>query len=170
MSADRVATRRRALTGAWIETCRAQSSRERHRVAPLRARGLKRQLGRRDRGYVDGRALTGAWIETSCMAVNWRLPDVAPLRARGLKQRGTTDWYRHGGRALTGAWIETNSATFASSSACRRALTGAWIETRAKHRGQAWNAVAPLRARGLKRRRHARESNGVLSRPYGRVD
>ena len=102
--------RRRAFTGAWVETrsSRADSGREtvapsrarglkryacgglvqRVGVAPSRARGLKHDL-RHARGRLVRRAFTGAWVETPLSPFLSLLSSVAPSRARGLKHGGT---------------------------------------------------------------------------------
>ena len=150
MSAPR---RRRALTGAWIETvdsahaglrvnvapsrarglklCFWHDEAGKAEVAPSRARGLKRWQSKRRRRSLDpGRALTGAWIETGESV--WTQADgvVAPSRARGLKL------------------AEAKPVSRADEVAPSRARG---LKRSATARARAARRVAPSRARGLKR-------------------
>ena len=101
------AERRRAFTGAWIETKRL---------------GMRTVQEKR-------RAFTGAWIET--VPDWWRFGGncVAPSRARGLKLLSWLVVSWPWGRAFTGAWIETPVDICAIPQSPGRAFTGAWIET-----------------------------------------
>ena len=164
-----IPSRRRSLTGAWIETQRDWKSLEEEYVAPLRGRGLKPYsypaisacpgvAPLRGRGLkpaltafpilAPSRSLTGAWIETGGCSRACTLRCVAPLRGRGLKPAELSLFLRPPGRSLTGAWIETRFYPFI----------------------QQGISVAPLRGRGLKRTFHRARPFIHGSLPYGGVD
>ena len=101
--------RRRAFTGAWIETISLGSTCKRNSSRAFTGAWIETGEQRNDPGtYVFVAPFTGAWIETM----------------QGYGFRGL--YYR---RAFTGAWIETKFRPVNGRAACCRAFTGAWIET-----------------------------------------
>ena len=161
----------RAPTGAWIETLQLTVLSVRRSRRALTGAWIETSSYAIETGVPLCRALTGAWIETSGN-ISYEFPTiVAPSRARGLKLASEVAQLLAPCRALTGAWIETRTIPASASTRKRRALTGAWIETLLRVTRVLLPAVAPSRARGLKRslldwcfRINA------MSRPHGRVD
>ena len=141
--------RRRALTGAWIETTATFPKAPKSVVAPSRARGLKRDLIETNKKLASRRALTGAWIET---------------RSVGTSVKDDRS------RALTGAWIETTALFLFAHQSTRRALTGAWIETTDVLFRLILTESRALTGAWIETCAGSTPEMNLTSRPHGRVD
>jgi len=82
-----VMDRRRAFTGAWIETIQRSMTLMQWAGRAFTGAWIETPAHIRQRLTLAGRAFTGAWIETRLIKPEQQRSTVAPSRARGLKPR-----------------------------------------------------------------------------------
>ncbi len=158
-------SRRRSLTGAWIETCRWPSRKPDARSLPHG--GVDRNGSNLTASGGNPGSLPHGGVDRNrdARGDDPRRAGVAPSRGRGSKHRAdgplsdAEESLPHGG-------VDRNRPRRRSSSMPRRrSLTGAWIETRSPAPSPRRRRVAPSRGRGSKPLRDGRARHLVEVAP-----